>query len=316
MLSVASLAAVSGLAHAQTQGPWPSRTIRIIVPFAPGGAQDLEARGLAAFMEPHLRTPVIVENRPGAGGVIGIEAAAKAAPDGYSFLVTGASITQLGFLRKGLTFDPSKDLIPISQLSDGFGVIVTNKHSPFKTWPELLAHAKANPGKLNFGGIGVSSVYLAWQALTRTVGIDIPEIQYGGAAAFDTALRRNDVQVIMSFVSRARVESGEIVPLLVIGDKRHPEFPNLPTTDSLGYGTAIRGFGWTGLFAPAGTPRPVIDRLSFEAQNYAREPDAVKRATAAGQVMVGNTAEQFRRNFDEETRIWGAVAKSINLQPQ
>jgi tripartite-type tricarboxylate transporter receptor subunit TctC len=309
------LLVVAVQAHAQS-GAWPNRPIRIVVPFTPGGAQDLDARGLAAFMEPHLKSPVVVENRPGAGAAIGIEAVAKAAPDGYTLLVTGASVSQLNFLRKGLTFDPTRDLVPISQLSEGITTIVTNKQTPFKTWQEMVAYAKANPGKLNFGGLGVSSVYIAWQSLIKTIGIDIPEIPYGGQSAYETALLRNDVQLIMGLNFKPRVDSGDIVPLIAIGDKRHPHFPNVPTTNELGYGKAIRGFAWTGFFAPAGTPKPIIERLAFEASNYAKDPDAVKRVTAAGNVLIGNSPQEFKKNFDNDTQVWGAVAKAINLQPQ
>ena len=227
-----------------------------------------------------------------------------------------ASITQLNFLRKGLTFDATKELVPISQLSEGITTIVTNRQSPFKTWQEMVAYAKANPGKLNFGGIGVSSVHIAWQSLIRTIGIDIPEIPYAGQSAYETALLRNDVQVILGLNFKPRVDSGDIVPLIAIGDKRHPHFPNVPTTNDLGYGKAIRGFGWTGFFAPAGTPKPIVDRLAFEAANYAKDPDAVRRITAAGSVLVGSSPQEFKKSFDNDTQVWGAVAKAINLQPQ
>jgi tripartite-type tricarboxylate transporter receptor subunit TctC len=315
VVAFSALSVFAAAAQAQS-GAWPNRPIRIIVPFTPGGLQDLDARGLGAFMEPHLKTPVVVENRPGAGAAIGIEAVAKAAADGYTLLLTGASISQLNFLRKGLTFDATKDLIPISQITEGITTIVTNKQSPFRTWQEMVAYAKANPGKLNFGGLGVSSVGIAWQSLTKSIGIDVPEIPYGGQSAYETALLRNDVQMIMGINFKPRVDSGDIVPLVAIGGKRHPHFPNVPTTDELGYGKAIRSFAWTGFFAPTGTPKPIIDRLSFEAANYAKDPDAVRRATAAGNVLVGSSSADFKKTFDNDTQVWGAVAKAINLQPQ
>jgi tripartite-type tricarboxylate transporter receptor subunit TctC len=314
-LLLVAAAALSSPSLAQ-QAEWPARPVRIIVPFSPGGSQDLEARGLAAFMEPHLKTSVYVENKPGGGAVIGIGEVARAAPDGYTLLVTGASVTQLNFLRKDLNFDATKDLVPISQLAEGITTIVTNRQSGIRSWQELLAYAKANPGKLSFGGIGISSVYIAWEAISKASGINIPEVPYAGQSAFDLALLRNDVQVVMGVGYKARVDAGDVVPLLTIGERRHPQYPQVPTTSELGYGTWVRGFAWIGLFAPSATAKPIVDRISAEAQAYVKDPAAQKRAAAADNLLIGNTPEQFKRAFDDDTRVWGTVAKAIDLRPQ
>ena len=295
---------------------YPSRPIRILVPFAAGGLQDIEARELSSSIQLRSGAAVVVENKPGGGGVIGMGEVARAQPDGYTLLVAGASVTQIALFRKDVGFDPAKDLVPVSQLADGVSLIVTNKQTGAKDWPELMALAKSRPGKLNYASFGPGSVQLGMESLKIAAGIDLTEIPYAGQAAYNTALLRNDVQLVLGVGFKAMADAGDVIPLLAVGDKRNPQFPNIPTTTEAGYGRMIRSFGWVGLFAPGGTPAPILDRLAQEAAAFARSPDSQKRAAAAAIVLIGNSPEEFRRVFDADARTWAEIAKAIRLQPQ
>jgi tripartite-type tricarboxylate transporter receptor subunit TctC len=306
------------MAGAQAQD-YPNRPITIIVPFPAGGQQDVEARGLAASMEPRFKQPVIVENRPGAGAAIGIGAVAKAAPDGYTILITGAGAALLHVVAKNLTFDPTRDIVPVSMLADTISLIVAPQEVGAKNWNEFMALARKSPGKLNYASLGVSSVLLAMEGLKAAAGnLPVSEIPYKGFADYFAAALRNDVQLIISTYGpmRAQVDSGRLVSLLAVGDRRHPAAPNVPSTGELGYGSRIRGFAWTGVFVPTGTPQNVIDTLHREVATYVKDPAALARAEKAANILVGSTPAEFKKVYDADIAAWSAVAKAINLQPQ
>ena len=314
--TTAALALLFGSAVAQQ---YPSKQISLIVPFTAGGQQDVEARALAQSMEPRLQKPVIVENKPGAGAAIGIGFVAKAAPDGHTILVTGAGAALLKVIAKDLGFDPGKDLAPVSILSSGNSLIVTNRQTGAKDWKEFMEIARKNPGKLNYGSLGVSSVTLAMEGLKSASGnLPINEIPYKGAADYTTALLRNDVQLILSTYGslKTQIDSGAIVPLMQINEKRYSALPNLPTTVELGVGEKIRPFAWTGVFVPTGTPAAIIDRIYGEVAYYVKQPETIKRAQGFYTDMVGSTPAEFKKVYDADVVAWAAVAKAINLQPQ
>lgn len=318
LIAAAAMAAVVAAFPAVAQ-QYPARQITLVVPFPAGGQQDVEARALAQSMEPRLKQPVIVENRPGAGAAIGIGYVAKAAPDGYTVLVTGAGAALLHLVSKNLGFDPTKDIAPVSMLTDSFTLLAVPAQLNVKTWNEFVDMVRKNPGKLNYASLGVSSVMLAFEGLKSAVGnLPMSEIPYKGSADYFTAALRNDVQLFMSTYGpmRANIEAGKFVPIITVGSRKHPAFPNLPTTDELGYGKGIRSFAWTGVFVPAGTPQPIIDTLQREIAHYVTLPASKERADKAGNVLVGNTPAEFKRLYDADVAAWAAVAKSINLQPQ
>lgn len=320
--ATAALALLSGsalLAGSAVAQQYPTRQISIIVPFTAGGQQDVEARALAQSMEPRLQKPVIIENKPGAGAAIGIGFVAKAAPDGHTILVTGAGAALLNVIAKNLGFDPSKDITPVSILSQGNSIIVTNKQTGAKDWKEFMEIARKNPGKLNYGGLGVSSVTLAMEGLKSASGnLPISEVPYKGAADYTTALLRNDVQLILSTYGslKTHIDSGAVIPLMQINEKRYSALPNLPTTVELGVGEWIRPFAWTGVFVPTGTPGTIIDRIYGEVAHYVKQPETTKRAQNFYTDMVGSTPAEFKKVYDADIIAWAAVAKAINLQPQ
>ncbi len=297
---------------------YPSRQITLVVPFTAGGQQDVEARALAESMSKRMNTSVIVDNRPGGGSAIGIGLVAKAPPDGYTLLVTGSSVAQLQFMRKDLGFDPSKDLVPISYLSTGITMFVTNKATGVKTWQDFVAYANKNPGKANYASLGVGSVLLAFEALKQAAKANIAEVPYKGMSEYITALLRDDVQLIMGTIGgfKQHIETGDMVPLMIINDKRIAAFPNVPSTGELGYGASIRPFAATGFYAPTGTPKAVLDKLYDEVAFYVKQPETLKRAENFYTEMIGSNPAEAKKTYDDDVAVWGAVAKSINMQPQ
>jgi len=303
LIAAAAAALCAALPAAAQQ--YPSRQITITVPFPAGGQQDVEARGLAQSMEQRLKQPVIVENRPGAGAAIGIGHVVRSPADGHTVLVTGAGAALLHLVSKNLGFDPTKDIVPVSMLADTTSLIVAPSAAGATTWNEFMDMARKNPGKLNYASLGVSSVSLAMAGLRV-------------AADYVTAALRNDVQLFINTYGpmRVHIDSGKFVALLSVGDRRHPALPNVPSTGELGYGSRIRGFAWTGVFVPTGTPPAIIDTLHREVAHYAQDPAAKARAEKAFNILVGSSPAEFKKIYDADIAAWSAVAKSINLQPQ
>ncbi len=316
--ALAAAVAVFGLlTHAATAQEFPNKPIKVIVPFTGGNPFELEARSFFAFAEPRLKQPGIVESRPGGGSAIGIDAVVRSPADGYTLLWTGASLSQIKFLQKNLPFDPVKDLVPVSLVGEVATLVVINKAVPAKTWAEFVAYAKANPGKLNYGSAGRSSVMLATEALKAESGINLLEVPYGGSAAYTQALLQNQVQLAMSAASSVKqhIDSGDLRALMVIGNRKVPQMPDLPTSAELGI-KSLRSFAWSGVLAPAGTPKAVVDKLAAEFAAYAKTEEAQKRATATIFTLVGSTPEEFRQVIETDSKAWEAVAKAINLQPE
>jgi tripartite-type tricarboxylate transporter receptor subunit TctC len=317
-LSAAAAAALLLALPAMAQ-TWPTKQVTIVVPFPPGGQQDIEGRALAASMQNRLKQPVVVENRPGAGSAIGIGHVAKSAPDGYTILLTGAGPAFLKLVNKTIEFDPAKDLTPVSQLLDSISMIVTPQQTGAKNWTEFMALARKEPGKMNYGSLGVSSVMLAMEGLKSAAGdLPVTEIPYKGAAEYITAGLRNDVQLFLSTVGsfKQHIDAGAFVPLLAVGDKRHSAYPNIPATGELGYSNKIRAFAWTGVMVPAGTPQPIVERIAAEVQAYAKDPGAQARAEKGYYTLVGSTPAEFKKLFEADMAAWAAVAKAINLEPK
>lgn len=298
---------------------YPTRQITIVVPFPAGGQQDVEARALGQSMSARLKQPVIVENRPGAGSAIGIGHVAKAAPDGYTVLVTGAGAAVLHLIANNLSFDPTKDIAPVSQIVQGSIVVTAPAQVGVKTWKEFEDLARKNPGKLNYASLGASSLTLAMEGLRKAAGdLPITDIPYKGAADYYQAALRNDVQLFMSAYGemRGHIDAGKFVPLLTLGSAKHPVLSNLPTTEELGYGKWVRNFSWTGVFVPTGTPPAVIDTLYREIAYYVQLPATKERAATAGVALVGSTPAEFKKFVDADVAAWSGVAKAINLKPQ
>jgi tripartite-type tricarboxylate transporter receptor subunit TctC len=298
------------------QNKYPDRPVKIIVGFPPGGPTDIVARLIANRLEKALGQSFIVENKPGGGSNIGSQEAARAKPDGYTlFLGTVANATNISTYKK-LNYDTQRDFIPISQLVSSPSILVANNDQPFKTLPELIAYAKANPGKLAYATSGPGgSPHLAGEMLKLRAGIDLLHVPYKGAAP-----AMNDViggQVGIGFKTASGVtttlQAGKLRPIAVAGRERMPQLPNVPTLIELGF-PDFEVSSWSGLLAPTGTPPDIINLLAKTTVEIMKSPDIRKQLEGIGAFPVGSTPEEFKKYIDDEIKKWAVVAKAANIE--
>jgi tripartite-type tricarboxylate transporter receptor subunit TctC len=291
---LAAGAAAPSLALAQTE--WkPARPVRLIVNFPPGGSADVTARAIAAPLPAALGQPVVIENRSGAGGVIGVEAAARATPDGYTILFTPGSVQAVvPLLMKKMPYDPVKDLVPVAAAARATQFLVTRPDLPFKDLAGLLEHARRNPGRLTFGSPGNgSSQHIAGEMLNSLAGISTVHVPYKGAAAALTDLLAGNIDFVFDpGIALEQVRAGRLRLLGVGVLRRTPLFPDAPTLHELG----LKGFdvGITnGFWAPAGTPRAAIDRYNREINRALAVPAVVDAIRALGAEPAPMSAAEF-----------------------
>jgi tripartite-type tricarboxylate transporter receptor subunit TctC len=315
VLAGAMLAVFSATAGAQTS--WPAKPIRLISPFAPGGGADITSRALAAKLSPALGQQVIVENRGGAGGMLGVELAANSPPDGYTLVMgTIGPIAINPSLHAKMAYDPIKDLAPVSQTANALNVLVVHPSLPVKDVKSFIAFAKARPGKLNYGSSGSGAAdHLAGELFNRMAGVKIVHIPYKGGAPAMVDLVGGQVEVVFSTISTAMtsIKAGRIRPLALTGNQRFARMPELPTISEAG----LKGFevnNWYGLFAPAGTPKEVISRLNAETVKALAMQDVRERLLDAGIVGVSSTPEAFASYIRSETERWAKVIREANIK--
>ena len=316
LLSLA-LAAVASAAQAQT---FPSKPVHVVVPF-PGGPSgvDLTARLIAPKLSEFLGQPVVMENRAGANGMIGSEAVARSAPDGYTLLFTTPSthITAV-FLSKNVPYDPQKDFTPISAVVEPVSGLYVNSALPINTMRELIEYAKRNPGKLSYASSGIGSVFhLAGESLAQQAGIDILHVPYKGTQQALTDTAAGTIQIMLSALSGAVpfARSGKVRLIAIIEGRRFSGLPEVPTI-----GETVPGYerppSWFGYFGPAKMPRDVVARLNSEIVRAIALPELKARFLEGGLEVIGNTPEQFaeqiRRGFD----IYGKAVKLVGLKPE
>lgn len=317
LLSLVFLAIVGAHGTAAAQ-PYPSRTVTIVTPFAPGGPVDAMARVFAAKLNESMGQPVIVENRAGGGGSLGMNSVAKAQPDGYTVLYTPNSIAINPALYRKLPFDPEKDLAPISQALSTTLVVAAHPKVGIGTLQELVALAKAQPGKLNFGSSGVADpLQLAMEMLKTSTGIDMVAIPYKGQGPMFAALLAGEVDVAVVSLQGALApsRSGQLRILAVTGSKRSRAIPDVPTVAESG----VPGYdisSWHGFFAPAGTPPEIIARLQKEVARAAFLPDVRQRVEATGNEVVGSTPEEFAAKFRADVARFRKIVQDARIPYQ
>lgn len=296
---------------------YPSRPIRIVVPFATGGTSDLVTRIVGQALGTELKTAVIIDNRPGAGGNIGSELVAQSAPDGYTLLMgTVATHGINATLYKKMPFDPVKDFAPISLVASTPSVLEVNTSLPIKSVAELIEYAQQNPGKLNFGSAGNgSSHHLAGELFSTMTGVKMTHVPYRGTAAAVTDTIGGQVQVIFDTLPSAMpfVKSGQLRALAVTSLQRDPSLPDLPTLAESGLAGYEVG-SWYGLLAPAGTPPAIVNKLSTLVAQIVRRPDIKQRLSEQGATPVGGTPAQFAEHIKRELKKWAPVVKASNAQ--
>lgn len=314
---MALAAAALPLAAVRAQS-FPSKNLRLVVPFAAGGVGDLTARIVAGRLAEGLGRSVVIENRPGAGGVVAAETVARAEPDGHTlFLMSNGTAVTAG-LFKSLPFDTVKDFAPVSTLGFFDIAVVAHPEAPFKSLPELLAFAKANPGKLNIGSINIGSTqHLAAELFKSSAGIDAQTVPFNGTPNLIGALRGRQVDVGVEILAPvlAQIRGGALKALAVAGEKRSPVLPEVPTAVESG----VAGFvasSWNAIAAPAKTPRPVIERLQREIAAAVADAEVQKKLRELNIDPRSSTPEQAAALLVNDIKRWSAVIERAGIPKQ
>ena len=307
----ATAAAAAAPRTLMAQAPWPAKTIRWICPYAVGGPTDIVSRLVAADLSRSLGQQVVVDNKPGANANIGAELAARAAPDGYTvFMGTGSTHGINAAIYPRLGYDPVKDFAPISLLTESMLFLVANNDLPVRSVKELIAYAKANPGKLSYGSVGNGSAHhLAMEWFKLRTGTFMVHIPYRGSAPAVQDLIAGRIQVMFDASSAQQIRAGTIRGLATASTKRWPQLPDLPALSEVGMPDFHVG-GWFGLFAPAGTPRPVIDRLATEVARVMALPEVRQRVQGLGLNVLPGGPEDTARWVTLEMAKWPPVVKA------
>ncbi len=309
------LALCSSVAMAQS---FPAKPLRIVVPFGAGGVADLTARTVAQRLSESLGQPVIIDNKPGAGGVVAADAVAKAVPDGYTLLLMSNGSAVTAGLFKSLPFDTLRDFAPISTLGTFDIAIVASAESRFKTLPELLAFATAHPGQLNIGSINIGSTQnLAAELFKSSAGVDMQIVPFNGSPAVVTALRGGQIDAAVEILApvMAQVNAKALRVLAVTGEKRSPMLPEVPTAKELGL-TAFVAASWNALAVPAKTPPDVVARLHKDIAAAVNAPDIQKKLHALNVTAQSSSPEQARQLLASEVKRWGEVIVRAKIPQQ
>ncbi len=315
LLAVAALV-LAVVANRPALAIYPERSLRIIVPFAPGGGTDVVARTLAQEMAKDLGVSVIIENRPGAGTIVGTQAAAVSRPDGYTLLMGTFSHAVNISLSAKLPYDPHRDFAPVALIAHSFNLVVVNPRSGVRTVEDLIAAAKASPGKITFGTFGAgTSAHLAGELFKDMAKVDLTAVPYKGAAPGITDLIGGQIDVMFTTVASAAslVESGQLRAIAVTSAERSPAFPQLPTVGEAG----VPGYAaesWYGLFAPAATPADVIDRLNKSAAVAAQSEAFRKLSVNEGLVTVALPPQELDRYVRGEEERWRGVINRAGVK--
>ena len=320
-IAVASVGRV-GTASAQAQA-WPVRPVKLIVSFPPGNGADMIAREIAPLLSQRLGQSVVVENRAGAGGAIGVDAVAKATPDGYTFGMTSLSpITIIPALKRKLPYDPVQDLMPVTLAGYGLLVLLVKKDSPINSVADLIAQAKAKPGALTYGSLGTGTIsHMVTEAFKAASGAPLTEVPYKGSAQALTDLIGGNISVMFDGATSAaaQIAGGTVKALGVSTLKRNALLPDVPTMDESGV-PLLKGFeaiGWIGMIAPAGTPTAIVERMQVEATRVLQDPAVIQRIRIAGQtVPEPNTPAQFAEYIRRDLDRWSRLANDLKIVGQ
>jgi tripartite-type tricarboxylate transporter receptor subunit TctC len=310
---VAALPALSSLARAEA---YPTRPVRLIVPYAPGGAPDIVARVMAQWLSERLAQPFVIENRPGAGGNIGTEAAVRAAPDGYTLLYVVTANAINATLFDNLKFNFIRDITPVAGIIRVPNLVSVNLSLPVETIPQLVTHAKANPGKLNFGAPTGGTVLLSGVLFNMMSGVNIVHVPYSNSAQAVTDLLAGQMQVSFDVMPTTIefVRTGKLRALAVTTAARSPALPNIPAV-----GDFVPGYeasSWHGLGVPRNTPAEIVEKLNKETNAGLADPKIKARlADVGGTVLPGSSAE-FGKFIADETEKWGKVIRAANIKPE
>ena len=315
---IATAALAAAMPHAvRAQAAWPDRPIRLIVPFPPAGGTDVISREMAGRIATATGWNIVIDNRPGAGGNIGLDAVAKAAPDGYTIgMGQAANLAINPALYPRMPFDPLTDFALISLVATQPNVLVVGRNAPYRTLAELVAAGRARPGSLTAGNAGNGTTgHLAGAMFARAAGIEVVHVPYRGAAPVLTDLLAGRVDFFFAnpLAVKGVLESADVRALAVTSATRSRTFPDVPTVAESGF-PGFEAVNWTGLVAPARTPQPIIDRLSAETRKALAMPETIARLAAEGSEPFGSTPARFREFLAEEHAKWGRVVREARIQ--
>ena len=305
-----------GLAWAQSD--YPTRPVKVVVPSPPGGGTDILARVLAQHFSKALGQPFVVENKPGAGNMIGIESVARAPADGYTLLVVASTLALNSVLYKKVPYDPVRDFAPITLAATAPNVLIVNPGLPVKSLPEFIALAKAKPGALSYGTPGIgTSPHLSMELLKSMAGIDLQHVPYRGTAAAVTDVIGG--QIVATFANaltaKPQVDSGRVRALAVSGPRRVDAFPAVPPVAEAGV-PGYEAMQWYGVAAPAGTPAPIIARLHAEAARALQSDEMKEKLALDGAQPVGSTPAEFAALIRRELDKWTRVVRAAGIELQ
>jgi tripartite-type tricarboxylate transporter receptor subunit TctC len=314
-----ALAAAAFADPTLAQGPYPSKPIKWIVPYTPGGITDSVTRQVAQRVQDALGQAVVIENKPGANSIVGVDMAAKSPADGYNVITVIAAHAANATLYAGkLPFDPVKDFAPVSLLATAPLILCVNNDFPVKDAKELIAYARANPGKISYGTSGIGSAsHLTTELLQQTAHVKMTHIPYKGTAPALAALLAGDIQMMVDVPSSMmpHVRAGKIRAIGLLSSKRSAGAPEVRTFEEAG-GPGIEGSTWLVVLAPAGTPREAIGRLSAEVTKAMSAPDLRARFEQLGIEPLGTTPEQASRYLDDEIAKWAKVITTAGVKPE
>jgi tripartite-type tricarboxylate transporter receptor subunit TctC len=313
------LALVCALANqAQAQSSYPARPVRIVVPSPPAGGTDIIARVLAQYFSNTMGQQFFVENRPGAGNMIGIESVARAAPDGYTLLFVPSTLALNSVMYKKVSYDPVRDFAPITLAAAANNVLVINPTIPAKSLVEFITLAKKNPGQLTYGTPGIgTSPHMSMELLKSLAGIDLQHVPYRGTAPAMTDVISGQISAMFSnaLTAKPQIESNAIRALGVSGRKRSQALPDIPPIAEAGVPT-YEATQWYGLVAPAGTPPEIIARLHAEATKALETQEMKDKLAGDGAEPVGTTPAEFAAHIKGELEKWAGVARAAHIEPQ
>ena len=317
-LQFATAIALAAAATIATAQPYPTKPIRFLVPFGPGGVGDITARVVAQRMGASLGQQVIIDNRPGAGGIVASEIVAKAAPDGYTLLLLNNAHAVSMSLFKSLPYDTLRDFAPVSSIASFSIVLLASADSPIKSVKDLLASAKANPGKLNFGTIQIGATqHLSSELFKSMAGINVVHVPFGNTGAVLNGLRGGSVQVAFEFIAPVvgQVKAGTLRALAVSTRSRYAGLPDVPTAHEAGV-PGYEVISWNGIGAPTGTPKAVISRLNQAVAQALAAPDVAQRFQELAVEVRPDTPEGFRKLIASEIGKWSKVIETAKIPRQ
>jgi tripartite-type tricarboxylate transporter receptor subunit TctC len=314
--AIFAIALPSAHAGQSTAAPYPTRPVRLIVPFAPGGGTDITARSIAQNLSERLGQQFVADNRPGANGTIGVDILTKSVPDGYTISMISSSHSVNASLIKNLSYDLTRDIAPITQATTQPYALVVHPSVQAKSVKELIALAKAKPGQLNYGSSGTGGLsHLSGALFSALAQIDIVHVPYKGGNPAMIDVIAGQIQMLYSTILQAQphIKAGKLRPLAVTAAKRSRAAPDLPTMQEAG----VKGYevaGWYGVIAPLKTPPAIVTRLNKEIVEILRQSEVASRLAADGSEPVGSTPQQFGQHIRSEIAKWAKLTKQMNIR--